>query len=60
MGWRRCFLLLTFKNAAVLGVFSELRSPEDAWTFLTSALRLCSSMVEDTSASRKLSREVCV
>lgn len=59
MGWRRGFLLLTLKNAAnVLGVFSELRSPEDAWTFLPSTLRLCSSV--DTSAGGKLSPEVLV
>lgn len=42
------------------GAFSELGSVEFAQTFLLSTLRLCSSVVEDSSASAELSPKVLV
>lgn len=42
------------------GAFSELRSVEFAQTFLPSALRLCSSVMKDSSASGKLSPKILV
>lgn len=42
------------------GAFSELRSVEFAQTFLPSALRLCSSVMKDSSASGELSPKILV
>lgn len=42
------------------GAFSELRSVEFALTFLLSTLRLCTSVVEDSSASGELGPKVFV